>query len=254
MMRLDRLNSMEEYVHECGSVSLSDLAKKFNISINTVRRDVEELLERGTMKKVYGGVASNITTQVMPISDRENTNIAAKQSIGKMVAKLIDNDSTVFIDSGSTPAQVIQHLGQKNNITVITNSLKAMYESSKYPNIRLLGIGGLYNTFKGSFVGSSTLENISKLNFDVVLLGSTCISLENGLTINSFFEVDIKRWLVQHNKRTILMADTSKYDKTALYSFSDFSDVKIVAAEKPLPPRYMKEISERGMTFLCPDN
>jgi len=247
---------MEEYVHKCGNVSLSDLAKKFNISINTVRRDVEELLERGTMKKVYGGVASiiNNNSKIIPISDRENTNIAAKQNIGKVVAQLIENDSTVFVDSGSTPAQVIQYLGQKNNITIITNSLKAMYESSKYPNIKLLGIGGMYNTFKGSFVGSGTLETISKLNFDIVLLGSTCVDLESGLTINSYFEVDIKRWLVQHNKRVVLMADTSKYDKTALYSFCKFSDVKYVAAEKPLPPRYMKEIKERGMTFLCPED
>lgn len=255
MMRVDRLNSMEEHIHEYGNVSLDDLAKKFNISINTVRRDVEELLERGTIKKVYGGVTSTIATQVLHISDRENTNTAAKQNIGKVVSQLIDNDATVFIDSGTTPAQVLQYLGQKNNITVITNSLKAMHEASKYPNIKLLGIGGLYSPFKGTFVGSNTLEEITKLNFDIVLLGATCVSIESGLTINSFFEVDIKKYLLKHySNHTVLMADTNKYDKTALHSFGSFTDIKIVAAEKPLPPRYQEVMTEHGITFICPNN
>jgi DeoR family myo-inositol catabolism operon transcriptional repressor len=251
-MRIDRLNDMEEHIIKCGSVSLEKLAEHFQISINTVRRDVDELLNRNNIKKVYGGVVSITTSDII---FREQANISAKQTIGSVVAPLIKDNTTVFIDSGTTTAQVIPHLSNKSNITVITNSLKAMFEVSKYPNINLLGIGGSYDHSKSSFiVGSATIESMANLNFDMVLIGTTCVSLENGLTINSHFEVDIKRWLVENNKnRIVLMADADKYDKSALYSFCSFNDVNIVAADRPLPRHYIKRMSENGTTFICPE-
>lgn len=250
-MRLDRLNNMEEYVVNCGNVSLENLAEHYQISINTVRRDLEELLNRGRIKKVYGGVMSCPTSE---ITYREETNTSAKQTIGALIAQLIKDDSTVFIDSGTTTAQVIPHLCNKSNITIISNSLKVMFETSKYPNINLLAIGGYYNPSKASFVGSTTIESMAKLNFDMVLIGATCVNLRSGLTINSYFEVDIKQWLVKNNKNHIaLLADSDKYDKSALYSFCDFDDVNIVVAERPLPQHYIERMTENGTTFLCPE-
>lgn len=250
-MRLDRLNSMEEYVLNCGNVSLGDLAEHFQISINTVRRDLEELLERGRIKKVYGGVTSCAATE---ITYREGMNTTAKQTIGSLTAQLIKDGSTVFIDTGTTTAQVVPYLSNKQNITIISNSLKVLYETSKYPNINLLAIGGYYNPSRASFVGSTTIESMAKLNFDLVLIGATCVSLKSGLTINNHFEVDIKRWLVKNNKSHIaLMADSDKFDKSALYSFCDFNDVNIIVSERPLPQHYIERMTENGTTFLCPD-
>jgi DeoR/GlpR family transcriptional regulator of sugar metabolism len=85
-------------------------------------------------------------------------------------------------------------------------------------------------------------------------MGASSIS-KSGLAINSYFELDKKQWLVKNNKgRIVLLADTNKYDTTALYLFCDFHEVDIVIAEKPLPDSYMEILNENHIRFICPEN
>ncbi len=250
-MRIDRLKSMEELVINKGSASLEELAEHFNVSINTIRRDLDELLERGSIKKVYGGVVCCLPGDIV---HREDLNISAKQTIGSLAAQLIEDNSTVFIDSGTTTAHVIPFLSNKTNVTIITNSLKAMIETSKYSNLKLLAIGGYFNPSRFSFVGADTIESMAKLNFDKVLIGTTNVSLTNGLSINSHFEVDIKRWLVKNFKGKItLLADSDKFDKSALYSFCNFDDVSTIVSDRQLPQNYIQRMAANGITFVCPE-
>ena len=252
-MRVERLIEMEDYVLKCGSVSLEDMAAHFKVSLNTVRRDLGEILDRGKIKKVYGGVTTSELTDSMIVSKREMTNVSAKQEIGKVAAQLIKDGSTVFIDSGTTPANVIPYLSNKSNVTVITNSLKAMYETAKHKNLDLLALGGYYNYSHGNFVANSSAESMTKLNFDLVLIAATCISLTNGLSVNSYFEVDVKNRIVKNNAgRIALLATADKFDKSALYSFCDFDDVNTIVSDKPLPEHFIERMDQRGVTFLCP--
>jgi DeoR family myo-inositol catabolism operon transcriptional repressor len=251
-MRIDRLSEMESYIIKNGSVSLDEMAENFGLSLNTIRRDVEELLTRGNIKKVYGGVTA-VSGENILFTNRENKNKSAKQIIGSLAAELIENNSTVYIDTGTTTAQVVSNLGNKSGVTIITNSLKVMCEAGKSPELNLLTLGGYYNYATASFIDSKLIEKMSKLHFDYVFLGASSIS-KNGLAINSYFELDKKQWLVKNNKgRIVLLADTNKYDTTALYLFSDFNEVDIVIAEAPLPEPYMEIMNENHIKFICPE-
>ena len=243
-----------DYVLKCGSVSLEDMADHFKVSLNTVRRDLSELLERGKIKKVYGGVTVSELTESMVLSKREMTDTTAKQAIGKVAAQLIKDNSTVFIDSGTTTVQVLPFLSNKSNVTIITNSLKAMYETAKHKNLDLLALGGYYNYSHGNFVANSSAESMTKLNFDLVLIAATCISLSNGLSVNSYFEVDVKNRIVKNNVGHIaLLATADKFDKSALYSFCEFDEVNTIVADRPLPEHYIERMNSKGITFLCPE-
>ena len=131
-MRADRLNEMEQYILGRENVSLEELCVQFSISMNTVRRDIAELLNRGNVRKVYGGVSSNLQHRPLGFSVRERKNSEAKQIIGQLAARLVNNGSSIFLDSGSTTPNIVRHLGEKNGVTVITHSLTALYEAANW--------------------------------------------------------------------------------------------------------------------------
>lgn len=250
-MRLDRLNAMEQYVLQNGTASLDDLANRFEVSTNTVRRDLAELLARGQIKKVYGGVSACTTQVPLPMSVRAERCREAKREIGRLAAELVSDNSTVFLDSGSTTVCLLPHLANKSNITIITHSLSALYEASKYPELRVIALGGLYSVSTSSYVGVSTLEMLSRMSIDLVFIAATGVSLERGLTNTTYFEAEIKRSVAEHNKQIILMADRTKFDHSALFTFCEFSDLSAVVTDQRLPEHYMECIERRGIRLLC---
>ncbi len=249
-MRLDRLNSMEQYILQNGTASLEDLATRFDISTNTVRRDLAELLDRGQIKKVYGGVSACTTQVPLPMSVRAERARDAKREIGRLAAELVEDHTTVFLDSGSTTVCILPYLANKSDITVITHSLSALYEASKYPDLRVIALGGQYSVPTSSYVGVSTLEMLSRMSIDLIFIAATGVSLDRGLTNTTYFEAEIKRTVVEHNKQIILMADHTKFDHTALFTFCEFKDLSgIVTDQKPSKP-YLDTIEQKSIKLL----
>ncbi|HWR22245.1 MAG TPA: DeoR/GlpR family DNA-binding transcription regulator [Feifaniaceae bacterium] len=252
-MRLDRLNSMEQHILQHGTASLEDLATRFHISTNTVRRDIAELLSRGQIKKVYGGVAACATPALPPVSVRAERERDAKREIGRLAAELVEDHATVFLDSGSTTICILPHLANKNGVTVITHSLSALYEASKYPELRVIALGGLYSAPTSSYVGVSTLETLSRMSIDLIFIAATGVSLERGLTNTTYFEAEIKRTVAKHNKHILLMADHSKFDHAALFTFCEFRDLSgIITDRKPAKP-YLDAIEQNGIRLVYPE-
>lgn len=252
-MRADRLNEMEQLIVDKGNVSLEHLASHFQISLNTVRRDLGELLLRGNIKKVYGGVSANTYIEPQPFSVRSQKNCDAKKTIGEIAAGLVKNDSTVFIDSGSTTVCSIPFLAQKRNITLVTHSLIALYEASKYPQLNVISLGGLYYPMTSSYVGANTLSTLSMMSMDYVFLAATGVSLDRGLAKTTYFEAELNRNVSSRNRNLILMADSSKFDHHALITFCDFSLLHAVISEKMLPAHYLSHMEQAGIRFYCPE-
>ena len=251
-MRLDRLSAMEQYVLERGTASLEELAEKFDVSTHTVRRDLIDLLRRGNMQKVYGGVSATGNNAPVPLSVRSTKNTKAKEVIGKLASSLVKDNMSVFLDSGSTTACLLPYLTERNNVTVITHSLTALYEASKYRNLRVIALGGMYNPATSSFVGGTTLEALSRMSIDLVFIAATGVSLENGLTNTTYFEVEIKRFITQQNKRVVLMADHSKFDRAALLTYCDFDKLSAVVTDVLPSERYLEVMQQNNIRLLCP--
>ena len=253
-VRLDRLNEMEQYILDQGTASLEDLCQHFQVSMNTVRRDLSDLLERGRLKKVYGGVSAESRSQsVIPMSERASRNGAGKQIIGKLASSLVQDGMSIFLDSGSTTVRILPYLADKKNVTVITHSLMALYEAAKYPQLNVIALGGMYNAATSSFVGSNTLDELSKMAINLVFLGATGVTLERGLTNTTYFEVEIKQSVARRNKNLVLMADHSKFGHNALLTFCNFEDLTAVVTDQPLPEEYETVIARQNIRVLLPD-
>lgn len=251
-MRVDRLNEMEQYILKNVTVSLEELTQEFSVSMNTVRRDIQQLMQRGLIRKVYGGVSTVHQAVPLPMSVRAARNSEAKQLIGAMAATLIPDHTSVFLDSGSTTPQILPYLAEKTGITVVTHSLPALYEASRYSNLNVINPGGTFLGATSSYVGVTTVEAISRIHVQTVLIAATGVSIEHGLTNSTYMEADIKRCITSNASNIILMADHSKFDQSAVLSFCPLSKLSaIVTDQKPDKP-YLDFIEKHNIRLLCP--
>ena len=255
-MRADRINAMEQYILKNGSVTLENLVSTFHVSMNTVRRDVIILLERGNIKKVYGGVCAipKIPTELVPpISVRASENSNAKETIGRRAAALVKDHSSIFLDSGSTTEKIIPYLADKKDITVITYSLSAMYAASKYPSIRLVALGGVYSPDTDSFVGLSTAKNTTGMQIDIVFLAASSITLQGGLANNNYMEAEIKRSVLNQNtgKVIVALADHSKFEKSAIFSFCPIDSLNAIVTDEVPDAEILEKLATMNVGCIC---
>ncbi len=253
-MRLDRLNSIENYVIQHGTVSLDELTEYFDVSTNTIRRDLSELTERGRIKKVYGGVSANDDPTPISMPTRSSKNVYEKALIGELAAQFVEDSTTVFVDSGSTALTIVPYLATHHDITVVTHSLGALYEASKYPNLKIVALGGLYNFATSSFTDSQAMEMLSRISLNTVFIAATGVSLTRGLTNTTFSEAEIKRSATQNGKQIILMADHSKFDNTSIISFCNFDSLYAVVTDKLPDKPYVDFAAKNGIKLVCAEH
>jgi DeoR family myo-inositol catabolism operon transcriptional repressor len=142
-MKSKRINEIEKYVKERESATIDELVNEFNISINTVRRDINELEQRGTIEKVYGGVQAK-KENLINFTQRSTSQAAEKRIIAEKAAAFIEEKDVVFIDSGTTTIGILDFLDPNIRCTVITNSLDIIEQIVSFPNITLFVVGSLF--------------------------------------------------------------------------------------------------------------
>ena len=251
-MRAERLNAMEQYILGKETVSLEELSTQFSVSMNTIRRDVIELLNRGNIRKVYGGVSSTLINRPVGFSVRAQKNSRAKQIIGQLASQLVSDGASIFLDSGSTTPHILQHIGEKNGVTVITHSLTALYAASSLSNLNIIALGGIYAPATSSFTGISTLDALSRLSIQTIFISATGVSIENGLTNSTYLEAEIKRSVVQRGNRVVLMADQSKFGHSAVISFCPFDQLYAIVTDCLPSEPYLEAIDRYGIRLICP--
>lgn len=251
-MRANRLNEMEQYILGKENVSLEELSVEFHVSMNTVRRDVAELLNHGNVRKVYGGVSSNLVSRPLGFSVREQKNIEAKRIIGQLASRMVSDGSSIFLDSGSTTPKLLRHLSEKNGVTVITHSLTALSEAATLPNLNVIALGGIYTPSTSSFTGISTLDSLSRLSIQTIFISATGVTVESGLTNSTYMEAEIKRNVVQRGNRVVLMADQSKFGHSAVISFCHLEQLYAIVTDKMPAQPYLDVIERHGIKLICP--
>lgn len=248
-MKVSRLALIEEYVVKHGNATLPELAETFGVSLNTVRRDVAELSDRGRIQKVYGGVTANVPP-IMPVSVREATNSREKEHIGQLAAKLVCDGDTIFLDSGSTTPYLLRYLSGKRDVTVISHNLKVMDEASKLEGIHLIALGGEYNPRTNDFSGlASSAGLLAGYHISKVFLAATAVSAHFGLANTSFLEAEMKRRLVGVGDYIVLMADHSKFSKNGAITFCELGALDALVTDRRPEDAFVDACREREISL-----
>lgn len=255
-MKEYRATAIVEYLSTKKMVSLDELCDDFQVSKTTIRRDVNELTKLGYVNKVYGGIVLNEKrikqvndSEVIPYLRRLDESTEAKKIIGTLAAGLIKDGDTIFIDSGTTTLNILEHIAERRNIHVITNSLSVL-NGIKALGIETYCLGGIYMPKTDSFVGGSAA--LKSVRITKAFMGASFVDTK-GMTNFSYHEAEMKRAVIESSDRIIIMADTKKFGHAATICFCPIENVSVVITEKRPPEEFVAQAEDIGIELIYGD-
>jgi DeoR/GlpR family transcriptional regulator of sugar metabolism len=213
MYSAERRRDILRLIHEASSVSVEQLAMRFDVSPSSIRRDLNELNRLGLVQRTYGGaIGVAARSSETPYSERAVSHYAEKERIGRAAAALIDPGDTLFIDGGTTTEFMLGFLPDRERLTVVTFGLNIVQRLVGRENITVILIGGILHsptlTFGGVFANDSF--DCFNLRFDKAFLAASGVSAEAGITNAGFEDIPIKRKAIRNAQRKIMLVDSSK--------------------------------------------
>ena len=252
-MKANRILDMEKYINLKGTASMEELQRQFGVSANTVRRDVAELLRRGAVEKVYGGVCARQSSPTLtPYEMRQLSDGEAKDLIGRTAAQLVNDGDVIFIDSGTTTLRMIDYLQDKRDVTVITHNLGAIVRAMPYENIHVIVLPGSLRRKTNSMTGSDSVKAMKKYNIRSAFMAATGLSM-HGATNSSAQEYDIKQAAVECSDRAFLLVDRRKFGVTGMMTYAPIGSFEAVVTDEEPDEDYLMLLRENNVRLILPE-
>lgn len=227
MLAEERHNAIVDEVGAMGSVKVKELAPRFGVTEDCIRKDLTLLEKRGLLKKTYGGAVRMRThASEYRISDRLGKHIEDKRAIASKALDLISDGDMVFLDMSTSNiilAQMLAESGRK--ITLVTNCIQVISAVSSARNIKLIVLGGETNDRRDGFIGALTNEQMERYRFDIALIGAVGVDLDHD-RVSTYIPQDgsTKSHAISCSKRSYLMLETRKFREDGTYFFARMSD------------------------------
>lgn len=225
-----RRNEIAKLLLKDGDVKAVDLAKKFDVSTETIRKDIIALEEMGIAQKSYGGAVAVHDLIERPVADKAIENQEAKRAIAESAASLIPGGSTVFLDSGSSTEALAEQLSLRDDLTIFTNSIAIANRLSESEN-EVYCTGGRIRPSSKAAVGDWALEQLRSIQINITFLGTDGFENCGGPSCSSYEETELKRTIIRQCKRAVLLADQSKYHGSGLFQYCSWKDLYAVVTE-----------------------
>lgn len=245
MLAIERKNEILETLQKEQRVLVAELSQKYNVTEETIRRDLDKLEKEGFVKKTYGGAVLNKNASIdLPLRIREKTNRKEKQIIALSVAKLVEDGDCIMLDSSSTSLMIAQELKKRKKLTVITNSVEVLIELSGNEGIHVISTGGTLRDTSLSLVGKAAQEVLNHYNVDKAIISCKGVDIEKGVTDSHEMEADVKVSMCSRAKTTILAADSSKLGEVYFVKVCDLKAGDILVTDRP-PSQELGEYFEK---------
>ena len=254
MLAIERRNAILAKLKEDRKVVVSDLSELYNVTEETIRRDLEKLEAEGLAKKTYGGAVINESLNVeLPYIVRKKSNVAGKQVIGELLAKMISDGDHIILDASSTALFVAKSIKNKKNLTVITNSIEIMIELSDRKGWKILSTGGLMKDGALSLVGYQAIRMINSFNVDKAAFSVKGIDIRHGMTDSNESEAQVKMAFIQAAKKKILVVDSSKFNKISFTKVGEIKEVDMVITDRKPSDEWLSKFEAEGIDVIFPE-
>ncbi len=246
-----RRDLIQEYLSVNKIVRMDDLCQLLDTSEATVRRDLEWLEQEGILERTRGGAILNQRMTLEPeYIQRENTNPEEKHLIGEVAASLIADGDVVFINSGTTTAQVIRHMRRDAGITVITNNVHAALAAGAAGFSNYL-VGGEFQPHSNSVAGRFAIDNLKQVYADKAILGIDGISLIHGCTVPSNAEAEVIKLMIERTKGDIMIvADHTKWGVVSNYQIASIDEINILVTDEQIDPSTLESLSAHSVKII----
>lgn len=242
MYATERQQVIEELVSIDGRVAVVDLARRFGVTTETVRRDLGQLEAAGTVRRVHGGAVarSRVSTAESSVAERTERRREAKLSIARRALDAVPAgfDGSIYLDAGTTTAALAQLMIERGAgyrpLEVVTHSMTIAHVLAGSAGLSLTAIGGRVRGLTAAAVGSQTVDAISRLRPDIAFIGTNGLSAAFGLSTPDPDEAAVKRAIVAASRRCVVLADADKLEAELLVSFARLDDADVLVTDGSL--------------------
>ncbi|HEX8918135.1 MAG TPA: DeoR/GlpR family DNA-binding transcription regulator [Chloroflexota bacterium] len=252
LLAIERRMVLANLVRRNPVVTVDDLARRFNVSAQTIRRDFQALEQQGLLTRTYGGAVTNVDdtlhlSREHAFRAREGERATQKQAIARTAIPLVEPESTIIFDASTTVLQLARALPMNIEITAIVNALPIAGELSRRPNVALTMIGGTLRHTSVSFTGPISEASLGRLFADAAFISARGLALQRGLTEANPSESALKEMMVNNATRVVALIDSSKLGRTALSLFAPFSALDILVTDDGADAAIVEQVRAAGV-------
>ncbi len=254
-----RKAQLAEYVAETGQVTVGALAERFGVSIDTIRRDLDQLSADGVLVRTYGGAVSQSTLSRVDrtVDVRLNMEAREKEKIAVLAASLIEDGSTIMINSGTTTLAVARNLRNHRDLTVATNSLLVPPALPPSAVRDVYVFGGAFRTLTLATVGPVSFRAAGgselDISCDLALIGVGAVSAVGGYTTSNLAEATMMREMISRATRVAILADSSKFGRRLFAQVCELGNADYLVTDSIPPPDLVEALADNGVKLVTPE-
>ncbi|WP_050603679.1 DeoR/GlpR family DNA-binding transcription regulator [Ruegeria sp. 6PALISEP08] len=235
-----------------GRVTVDGLAERFGVTVQTIRRDLTELADAGKLDRVHGGAVLRSGVSNIGYDDRRALNADAKTRIAQACAAEIPDGASIFMNIGTSTEAVARQMLSHKNLMVVTNNMNVANILIENPDCEVVMAGGILRRSDGGLIGTLTVSTIQQFKFDLAVIGCSALDRDGDLLDFDFQEVQVSQTIIAQARRTFLVADHSKFQRSAPARITSMSEIDTIYTDVHLPgdlPQHCREW--RTEVVLC---
>ncbi|MFC7679011.1 DeoR/GlpR family DNA-binding transcription regulator [Paenibacillus sp. GCM10028914] len=234
-----------------GKVQVHALANIFNVSTETIRRDLDRLEKEGRLRKVYGGAVQTRSEWIEPtFLKRSEMYRSEKQAIGKLAASLVKEGETVILDNGTTTLEIMRHLKDRADVTVITNSVPILACALEEFKGRIIFAGGEVNINYQAATGAIAHQMLDQFKVNKAFISAGGISLSEGITEYNLDEALLSRKMMLRTEEAILVADHSKFGVTTFAQIAPIEQISMIITDSGCTEEWVEALNKLDVEVL----
>ena len=233
-----------------GQVGVEDLAARFNVTPQTIRRDLNSLCDRGVLARMHGGARPANTVSNLEYSERYTQCADEKRLIGLAAASRINNNSSLIINIGTTTEQVARALYEHRDLVVITNNINVVNILSGSPAKELILAGGVVRQSDGGVVGEAAVDFIRQFRVDIAVIGASAVDEDGTVLDFDYREVSVTRAIIESARKVMLVFDHSKFERRATVRICEIEQVDLVVTDVEPSERFRARCARDGVEVV----
>ncbi|EJL40204.1 DeoR family transcriptional regulator [Brevibacillus agri] len=251
----DRKKTILKTLERDGKVQVRELAEILQVSGETIRRDLDKLEKEGMLRKVYGGAVKEKTSSWdKPFEQRAAMNEKEKRSLCKAAAELVEDGDSIMIGYGTTTLEIVRFLADKQNVTIITQSIPVLLLALEVFKGRIIFIGGEVERVQKSAVGPLAERMLERLKTNKVFISASGISMSDGITDYDLDGANISRKMMERAEEVIVLADHTKFGKTDFAYICPLVDASMIITDKSCSEEWKKILAEKEIELLIAED
>ena len=237
-----------EFARLQGRVLVESLAETLNVTPQTIRRDLSELCRLRLLHRVHGGAIASDGIENLGYEARRQMATESKRAIGQMAAELIPNDSSLFINIGTTTEQVAEQLLDHLGLLVITNNMNVVNMMRSSETIEVMTAGGIVRREDGGIVGESATRFIDQFKLDYAVIGVSAIEEDGAILDFDMREVCVTQAIIRNARSVILVADELKFSRKAPVRVCNIADIDYFVTDQEPPAKFLNVCKANDVT------